>query len=95
MKRNLKSEDDIKNEDNIKNENDLKKKNDLKKEIVYRYSTPHEKYNVHGITHARVKRKDNIFMQRQLVQLIICGVSTCWRRVELGQPDIVPHNGVV
>ena len=30
--------------------------------------TPHDKYNIHGIAHARTNRKDNIFMQRRLVQ---------------------------
>ena len=25
--------------------------------------TPHDKYNIRGITHVRTKRKDNIFMQ--------------------------------
>ena len=33
-------------------------------------STPHDKYNVHGIAHARINGKDDIFMQRQLVQLV-------------------------
>ena len=28
--------------------------------------TPHDKYNIRGIAHARTNRKDNIFMQRQL-----------------------------
>ena len=30
--------------------------------------TPHDKYNIRGIAHARTNRKDDIFMQRQLVQ---------------------------
>ena len=30
--------------------------------------TPHDKYNIHGIAHARTNRKDDIFMQRRLVQ---------------------------
>ena len=29
--------------------------------------TPHDKYNIRGIAHARTNRKDDIFMQRQLV----------------------------
>ena len=28
--------------------------------------TPHDKYNIRGIAHARINRKDNIFMQRGL-----------------------------
>ena len=30
--------------------------------------TPHDKYNIIGIAHARTNRQDDIFMQRQLVQ---------------------------
>ena len=30
--------------------------------------TPHDKYNIRGIAHACTKRKDDIFMQRRLVQ---------------------------
>ena len=30
--------------------------------------TPHDKYNIRGIAHARTNRKDDIFMQRRLVQ---------------------------
>ena len=30
--------------------------------------TPHDKYNMRGIAHARTNRKDDVFMQRQLVQ---------------------------
>ena len=29
---------------------------------------PHDKYNIRGIAHARTNRKDDIFMQRRLVQ---------------------------
>ena len=29
--------------------------------------TPHDKYNIRGIAHARTNRKDDIFMQRRLV----------------------------
>ena len=28
--------------------------------------TPHDRYKIRGIVHARTNRKDNIFMQRQL-----------------------------
>ena len=42
-------------------------------------STPHDKYNVHGIAHARINRKDDIFMQRRLVQLVGGG----WNLVNL------------
>ena len=30
--------------------------------------TPHDRYNIRGIAHARTNRKDDIFMQRRLVQ---------------------------
>ena len=30
--------------------------------------TPHDKYNIRGIAQARTNRKDDIFIQRQLVQ---------------------------
>ena len=30
--------------------------------------TPHDKYNIRRIAHARTNRKDDIFMERQLVQ---------------------------
>ena len=30
--------------------------------------TPHDKYVIRGIAHARTNRKDDIFMQRRLVQ---------------------------
>ena len=30
--------------------------------------TPHGKYNIRGIAHARTNRKDDSFMQRRLVQ---------------------------
>ena len=29
--------------------------------------TPHDKYNIRGIAHARTNRKDDIFMERRLV----------------------------
>ena len=30
--------------------------------------TPHDEYDIRGITHARTNRNDDIFMQRRLVQ---------------------------
>ena len=43
--------------------------------------TPHGKYNIRGIPHARTKRKDDIFMQRRLVQnftyIMEWGQGTC------------------
>ena len=30
--------------------------------------TPHDKYNLRGIAHVQINRKDDIFMQRRLVQ---------------------------
>ena len=30
--------------------------------------TPHDRYDIRGITHARTNRKDDIFIQRRLVQ---------------------------
>ena len=43
---------------------------DFKPEIIPGIQTgigiPHDKYNMHGIAHARTNRKDNIFMQRWL-----------------------------
>ena len=32
----------------------------------------HDRYNIRGIAHVRTNRKDNIFMQRRLVQICIC-----------------------
>ena len=34
--------------------------------------TPHGKYDIRGIAHARTNRKDDIFMQRQIVQNFTC-----------------------
>ena len=34
--------------------------------------TPHDKYNIRCIAHVRTNRKDDIFMQRRLVQIFIC-----------------------
>ena len=34
--------------------------------------TAHDKYNTRGIGHARTSRKDDIFMQRRLVQSFTC-----------------------
>ena len=43
--------------------------------------TPHGKYNIRSIAHALTNRKDNIFMQRQLVQnltyIMEWGQGTC------------------
>ena len=43
--------------------------------------TPHDKYNLRGIAHARTNRKDDIFMQRRLVQnftfILEWGQGTC------------------
>ena len=43
--------------------------------------TLHDKYNIRGIAHARTNRKDDIFMQRQLVQnftfILEWGQGTC------------------
>ena len=45
---------------------------DVKPEIIPGVQTgngiPHDKYNIPGIAHARTNRKDDIFMQRRLVQ---------------------------
>ena len=49
--------------------------------VQTRNGTPHDKYNIRAIAHARTSRKDNIFMQRQLVQnftfILECGQGTC------------------
>ena len=51
---------------------DSHKTTDIKPEMLSGVQTgngsPHGKYNIRGIHHARTKRKDNIFMQRRLVQ---------------------------
>ena len=43
--------------------------------------TPHAIYNIRGIAHARTNRKDDIFMQRRLVQnftfILEWGQGTC------------------
>ena len=43
--------------------------------------TPHDKYNLRGIAHARTNRKDHIYMQRRLVQdftfILEWGQGTC------------------
>ena len=36
--------------------------------VQNRNGTPHDKYNIRGIANARTNRKDDIFMQTQLVQ---------------------------
>ena len=55
---------------------------------------PHERYSIRGITHVRINRKDDIFMQRRLGQIFTCvlewGQGTCKNqdrtRPELTQP---------
>ena len=46
------------------------RKTDIKPEMLTgvqpENGTPHDKYNIRGIAHARKNRKDNIFMQRLL-----------------------------
>ena len=43
--------------------------------------TPHDKYDIRGIAHVRTNRKDDIFMQRRLVQnctyIMEWGQGTC------------------
>ena len=43
--------------------------------------TPHDKYNIPGIAHARTNRRGDIFMQRRLVQnftfMLEWGKGTC------------------
>ena len=43
--------------------------------------TPHDRYNIRGIAHARTNRKDNIFMQWRLLQnltfILEWGQGTC------------------
>ena len=43
--------------------------------------TPRDKYDIRGIAHAHSNRKDDIFMQRRLVQsftyILECGQGTC------------------
>ena len=34
--------------------------------------SPHDKYNITGIAHARTNIKDDIFMQRRLMQSFTC-----------------------
>ena len=49
--------------------------------VQTRNGSPHGKYNIRGIPHARTKRKDDIFMQRRLVQnftyIMEWGQGTC------------------
>ena len=48
--------------------------NDVKPEMLSGVQTgnriPHDEYNVRGIAHARAYIKDDIFMQRRLVQAL-------------------------
>ena len=64
---------------------DSHKTTDIKPEMLSGVQTgngtPHGKYNIHGIAHARTNRKDDIFMQRRLVQnftyIMEWGQGTC------------------
>ena len=51
--------------------------------VQTRNGTPHDKYNLRGIAHAQTSRKDDIFMQRRLVQnitfILEWGQGTCTR----------------
>ena len=51
---------------------DSHKTTDIKPEMLSSVQTgngtPHDKYNIRGIAHVRTNRKDDIFMQRRLVQ---------------------------
>ena len=59
---------------------------DVKPEIIPGVQTgngiPHDKYNIRGIAHVRTNRKDDIFMQRRLVQNFTF-------MLELGQERVV------
>ena len=58
---------------------------DVKQEIIPGVQTgngiPHDKYNMCGIAHVSTNRKDDIFMQRRLVQsftyILELGQGTC------------------
>ena len=56
-------------------------KPDMLSGVQTRNGTPHDKYDVRGIAHATTNRKDNIFMQRRLVQnftlILEWGQGTC------------------
>ena len=64
---------------------DSHKTTDIKPEmlsgVLTGNGTPHAKYNIYGIAHARTNRKDDIFMQRQPVQnftyILEWGQGTC------------------
>ena len=53
---------------------DSHRRTDIKPEMLSGVQTgngtPHDKYNIRGIAHSRTNRKDDIFMQRRLVQNI-------------------------
>ena len=59
--------------------------NDVKPEMLSGVQTgigtPHGKFDIRGIAHVRTNRKDNIFMQRRLVQnftyIMEWGQRTC------------------
>ena len=46
---------------------------------------PHDRYNIHGIAHARTNRKDDIFMKRRLGQISICILK--WGKGLVKNPD--------
>ena len=64
---------------------DSHKTTDIKPEMLSGVQTgngsPHSNYNIRGIPHARAKKKDDIFMQRRLVQnftfILEWGQETC------------------
>ena len=70
---------------------------DIKPEMLSGVQTgngsPHDKYNIRGFAHARTNRKDNIFMQRRLVQnftfILEWGQGTCSLLIDAAQTS--PH----
>ena len=82
LRRRPQNQFDLKNQDNLKNRDNLKNEEDLKNEGVQTGNgTSHDKYNIRVIAHSRTNRKDNIFMQRRLVQsftyILEWGRGTC------------------
>ena len=71
---------------------------DVKPEIIPGVQTgngmPHDKYNICGIDHVCTNRKDNIFMQRQLVQNFGNRVEEHREHVEHAPrtPKVFPRN---
>ena len=64
---------------------DSHRTNDIKPEMLSGVKTgngtPHDKYNIRGISHVRTNGKEDIFMQRRLVQsftyILELGRGTC------------------